>query len=112
LDGGQENGDDFDVAIEDAISERPNKRSRGGANSGKRTMNRQTRDKKFGFGGPGRRGKQNTQDSTDNFGSRGGKSSRGGRGARGGALGGARGGARGGSKRLGKSRRADARSRA
>ncbi|KAI0683257.1 eukaryotic rRNA processing protein EBP2-domain-containing protein [Cytidiella melzeri] len=115
LDNAQEDDDGFDVAVEDAISDRPNKRSRGGADGGKRTMNRQARDRKFGVGGPGRRGKQNTKDSTDNFesrgggrptrGGRGGQSSRGGRGGRGGARGG------GGSKRLGKSRRMDARSR-
>ncbi|THU90990.1 eukaryotic rRNA processing, partial [Dendrothele bispora CBS 962.96] len=76
--------DAFDVAVEDAISDRPVKRGRGGAK-----ISRQVRDKKYGFGGAGRRSKQNTKDSTDNFdfGSR--------KGAGGNARGG-RGGARGG----------------
>ena len=94
-----------DVAVEDAISDRPSKRGR--SSGSKRGLSRQARDNKFGFGSnPGRRAKQNTKSSTDDFGShRGGARGRGGfRGARGG---------RGGftTKRPGKSRRADARSR-
>ncbi|KAE9403222.1 Ebp2-domain-containing protein [Gymnopus androsaceus JB14] len=109
------NADDdaFDVAVEDAISDRPAKRGRGGPAGGSR-ISRQGRDKKFGFGGAGRRSKQNTRDSTDNFdfGSGKGAGGRGrgsGRGGRGGSRGG--GGGRGDSKRLGKSRRMDARSK-
>ncbi|KAJ2934764.1 hypothetical protein H1R20_g2353, partial [Candolleomyces eurysporus] len=57
------NDDQFDVAVENAISDnnsRPNKKSK---------MSRQSRDKKFGFGkGTGRFAKQNTRESTDSFG--------------------------------------------
>ncbi|KAL0575384.1 rRNA-processing protein EBP2 [Marasmius crinis-equi] len=114
LENGGDQGDDFDVAVEDAIADRPAKRSRGGAAGGKQ-VSRQARDKKFGFGGQNRRSKQNTKESTDNFdmggsrrGGRGG--GRGGRGGRGGGRGG-RGGQVGGSKRPGKSRRMSARSK-
>ena len=86
-------GDDdaFDVAVEDAISDRPSKRTKSG-NGAK--MSRKGRDAKFGFGGKGRRSKQNTREGTEqfNYGSRKGA---GGRGA----------GASGKAKRLGKSRR-------
>ncbi|PBK65813.1 Ebp2-domain-containing protein [Armillaria solidipes] len=122
LDNPNADDDAFDVAVEDAISDRPAKRGRGGASGG---LSRQSRDKKFGFGSGDRRSKQNTRESTDNFesGSRKG-SFRGGRGGRGGGRGGrgtgaGRGGSagRGGgssggrhsSKRLGKSRRITAR---
>ncbi|KAI0772245.1 eukaryotic rRNA processing protein EBP2-domain-containing protein [Irpex lacteus] len=112
LDNTQEDDDGFDVAVEDAISDRPNKRSRGGADRGRGHLSRSSRDKKFGFGGPGRRSKENTKESTDDFEPRRGRSSRGGRGGRGGAGRGGRGGARGGSKpRPGKSKRINARSR-
>ncbi|KAJ3880141.1 eukaryotic rRNA processing protein EBP2-domain-containing protein [Lentinula edodes] len=111
LDNPDGNDDAFDVAVEDAISDRPAKRGRGGPAGGSR-LSRQGRDKKFGFGGAGRRSKQNTSASTDDFDSRSRKGSggggRGGRGTRGGGRGG-RGG--GGSKRLGKSKRMDARSK-
>ncbi|CAL1712198.1 unnamed protein product [Somion occarium] len=101
MDNAQEDEGAFDVAVEDAISDRPSKRGRGGGRGDKRGISRPARDKKFGFGGPGKRAKQNTKDSTDDFVSRGsGRSSRGGRG-----------GARGGSKRLGKSRRMTSRGR-
>ena len=114
LDNADEDDEAFDVAVEDAIADRPSKRSRGGGAGDKRGMSRQARDKKFGFGGAGRRSKQNTKSSTDDFeprgGERGGKGGRGGRGGMGGR--GGRGGARGGAKRLGKSRRVTARSRA
>jgi rRNA-processing protein EBP2 len=57
------NDDEFDVAVENAISDnnlRPNKKAK---------MSRQARDSKFGFGkGPGRFSKQNTRESTDTFG--------------------------------------------
>jgi rRNA-processing protein EBP2 len=100
--------DDFDVAVEDAISDRPQKRGKGA--DGKPKVSRRGRDKKFGFGGGGRRDKQNTKASTDDFdvgGTRGGRGGRGGgRGGRGGMPGG-----RGGSKRLGKSRRLAGRGR-
>ena len=60
-------GDDdaFDVAVDDAISDRPNKRSKGG--DGRAKMSRKGRDAKFGFGGKGRRSKQNTRESTEKF---------------------------------------------
>ncbi|KAF8867576.1 eukaryotic rRNA processing protein EBP2-domain-containing protein [Gymnopilus junonius] len=124
LDNPQANDDEFDIAIEDAISDRPAKRGKG-ANG--KSMPRSARDQKFGFGGSTRRSKQNTRESTDNFdatnagrGRGGGRGGRGGaRGGRGGAQGGrggaqgGRGGAQGGrggksrhsSKRLGKSKR-------
>ncbi|KAK0497276.1 eukaryotic rRNA processing protein EBP2-domain-containing protein [Armillaria luteobubalina] len=120
LDNPNADDDAFDVAVEDAISDRPAKRGRGGG------LSRQSRDKKFGFGGGDRRSKQNTRESTDNFESgsrkgsfRGGRG--GGRGGRGAGAGAGRGGGggRGGgssggrhsSKRLGKSRRITARSK-
>ncbi|KAJ7043104.1 eukaryotic rRNA processing protein EBP2-domain-containing protein [Mycena alexandri] len=129
--------DAFDIAVEDAIADRPAKRGRGAGPSsgrgdrgaGRGKVSRTARDQKFGFGGAGKRSKSNTRESTDDFGGgssrgsgRGG--SRGGRGgARGGgsrgfgrgggsSRGGGRGGAGGGSKRLGKSRREGARGRA
>ncbi|TDL17732.1 eukaryotic rRNA processing [Rickenella mellea] len=98
LDNPQDDGDAFDVAVEDAISDRPAKRGRGGA---KTKMSRTARDGKFGFGGKDRRSKQNTRESTETFDFGGGRGSRGGRG-------GGRGG-RGGGKRLGKSRRMNTR---
>ncbi|KAK0203015.1 eukaryotic rRNA processing protein EBP2-domain-containing protein [Desarmillaria ectypa] len=117
LDNPNADDDAFDVAVEDAISDRPAKRGRGG-------LSRQSRDKKFGFGGGDRRSKQNTRESTDNFesgsrkgsfrgsgrGGRGGRSGGDGRGGRGGRGGGSSGG-RHSSKRLGKSRRVTARSK-
>ncbi|KAF7791505.1 hypothetical protein EIP86_002521 [Pleurotus ostreatoroseus] len=100
LDGAQ-GGDDFDVAVEDAIADRPSKRARGGDAAGGKHTSRQSRDKKFGFGGAGRRSKQNTKASTDNFEPRGaGKLGKGGRG-----------GKRAPAKRPGKSKRMNARSR-
>ena len=74
----QTNDDAFDVAVEDAISDRPSKRSK----DGKPKMSRKGRDSKFGFGGKGRRSKQNTRDSTEKFdygarkGGKGGKSNK------------------------------------
>ncbi|KAJ7364911.1 eukaryotic rRNA processing protein EBP2-domain-containing protein [Mycena albidolilacea] len=130
---------EFDIAVEDALADRPAKRgrsaagasSRGGRDSseggrgrggarGGRGLSRNSRDQKFGFGGAGKRAKSNTRESTDDFG--GGKRGRGGFGGRGGGRGGrggggGRGGARGGgggaggSKRLGKGRRITARSK-
>ncbi|KAK1231239.1 rRNA-processing protein EBP2 [Marasmius sp. AFHP31] len=102
--GGGQDGDDFDVAVEDAMADRPAKRSRPGAPGGKK-ITRQTRDKKFGFGGQGRRSKQNTKESTDNFDM--GGSRKGGKGGKGGS---GKGG-KGGPKRPGKSRRMAARSK-
>lgn len=122
LDNAQDDDNDgFDVAVEDALDDRPAKRARGneksqrGGDGKKRGLSREARDQKFGFGGPhGRRNKQNTRGSTDDFEPRrgGGGPSRGGRGGgRGGARGG-RGGARGGgAKRPGKSRRMSQRGR-
>ena len=59
----QVNDDSFDVAVEDAISDRPSKRQKG---SGPK-MSRKGRDAKFGFGGKGKRAKQNTRESTEKF---------------------------------------------
>lgn len=109
--------DDFDVAVEDAISDKPAKRSRtsdpssrGGRGGARRGLSRDARDKKFGFGTSGRdrRSKQNTKESTDDvlaFHSKGGSFSRRGGSRSGSAKGGRSGAARGGKKRLGKSRR-------
>ncbi|KAI0701792.1 hypothetical protein C8Q76DRAFT_801915 [Earliella scabrosa] len=84
LDGGAGDDEDFDVAVEDAIADRPSKRAKGP--NGKPKLPRAARDKKFGFGGAGRRSKQNTKDSTDSFVQRGGpggkKAGKGGKGAR------------------------------
>ncbi|KIY51553.1 Ebp2-domain-containing protein [Fistulina hepatica ATCC 64428] len=102
LDTTQEGDDAFDVAVEDAISDRPAKRGKSTAAGGSK-MSRQARDSKFGFGGVGRRSKQNTRGSTDDFNfSRGSGRAGSGRG---------RGGKRGGAQRLGKSRRMAARSK-
>ena len=90
--------DAFDIAVEDAIMDRPAKRGRGG-------LPRHARDKKFGFGGHGKREKQNTRSSTDDF-DRGAGRGRG----RGQGRGGSRG--RGGkSQRPGKARRVAGRDR-
>ncbi|KZT19985.1 eukaryotic rRNA processing [Neolentinus lepideus HHB14362 ss-1] len=95
-------GEDFDVAVEDAISDRPSKRSKGDSGSGRKT-GRAARDQKYGYGGKGKRAKQNTKASTDDFG---GGGSRGkGPGTRGGK------GAPKGAKRPGKSKRMAARGR-
>jgi len=106
LDNPQGNDDeDFDVAVEEAISDRPSKRSKssGGDVKAKNSrMPRHARDKKFGFGGAGRRSKQNTKESTDNFGPGAGRGKKG------------KGGAGGNGtkhKRPGKSRRMAARSK-
>lgn len=101
LDSAQDNdGEDFDVAVEDAISDRPSKRNK--SSEGKPRMSRNARDKKYGFGGAGRRSKQNTKESTDNFGPGAGRAKKG----KGGA------GGKGGKKqRPGKSRRMAARSK-
>lgn len=106
LDNAQGNkDDDFDVAVEDAISDRPSKRnklSQGAANNKNARMPRHARDKKYGFGGTGRRSKQNTKESTDSFGPGAGRGKKG----KGGA------GGKGGKKqRPGKSRRMAARSK-
>lgn len=105
LDNAQADDDGFDVAVEDAIEDRPAKRGKGAGGS---KMNRTARDKKFGFGGAGRRSKQNTRASTDNFDT---GSGRGGKGGFRGGRGGGRGGRGGGSKRPGKDKRMVARSR-
>lgn len=99
LDGPRDNVEEFDVAVEDAISDHPAKRGKAG--NGK-SIPRSVRDKKYGFGGAGRRSKQNTKKSTDDF--DGSKTGRGQKGS----------GGQGGrhkSKRLGKSRRQTARSK-
>ena len=96
----------FDVAVEDAIADRrPAKRARGGKAGA--SVPRHVRDKKFGFGGHGKRDKQNTRSSTDDFDASG-QRGRGGAG-RGRGRGRGRGGI--GQSRLGKSRRVTARSR-
>ncbi|KAI0372342.1 eukaryotic rRNA processing [Pilatotrama ljubarskyi] len=103
LDSATGDGEDFDVAVEDALADRPSKRAKGP--NGKSKLPRQARDKKFGFGGAGRRSKQNTKDSTDSFVQRGGPGGRGGKGGKGGK------GAKGPAKRPGKSRRMAQRSK-
>ncbi|KIM89209.1 hypothetical protein PILCRDRAFT_813133 [Piloderma croceum F 1598] len=110
LDNVQADDEGFDVAVEDAISDHPAKRGKG---VGGNKISRTSRDKKFGFGGAGKRSKQNDRASTDNFESGHGKGGRGGfRGrGRGGGRGGTRGGRGGGSKRPGKDKRMTARSR-
>lgn len=65
LDNPQAGEDDFDIAVEDAISDRPAKRGKA---AGGRGLARSARDQKYGFGGAGRRSKQNTKESTDDFG--------------------------------------------
>ncbi|CAE6449626.1 unnamed protein product [Rhizoctonia solani] len=66
----------FDVAVENAIADRPAKRGKqDGKQGGKPSISRAKRDAKFGFGGAGtkgRRGKQNTKQSTESFDFRGG----------------------------------------
>ncbi|KAI0770082.1 eukaryotic rRNA processing protein EBP2-domain-containing protein [Fomes fomentarius] len=99
LDGGAGGDEDFDVAVEDAIADRPSKRAKG--QNGKPKLPRTARDKKFGFGGAGRRSKQNTKDSTDSFVQRGGPGGKGGKGK----------GAKAAPKRPGKGRRMAQRSR-
>ncbi|KAJ3557163.1 hypothetical protein NM688_g1622 [Phlebia brevispora] len=100
LDGAQDD-DGFDVAVEDAIADRPSKKARKDAAGGKKHLPRDARDKKYGFGGAGRRSKQNTKSSTDDFDShKAGRPSKGGKG-----------GKRTPAKRPGKSRRVAARSR-
>jgi rRNA-processing protein EBP2 len=118
LENRQGGEDDFDIAVEDAISERPAKREKSGAKG----VSRSARDQKYGFGGATRRSKQNTRESTDNFDSSSGRGRGRGRGGFRGSGSGSRGGTgrgasssgskpRGGSKRLGKSRRQIARSK-
>ena len=117
MDNRQGGEEDFDIAVEDAISDRPTKRTKSGAKS----VSRSARDQKYGFGGATRRSKQNTRESTDNFDSssgpgrgrgRGGfRGSGRGRGGTGHGVSGSGSKARGGSKRLGKSRRQIARSK-
>lgn len=104
LDNAEVDGESFDVAVEDAISDSPAaKRARG---RGGKSMSRSTRDGKFGFGGKGHRSKQNTQSSTDDFDSGPGRGGRAGRGRGASKRGGAA-----GSQRPGKSRRLTSRSR-
>ncbi|KAI0754796.1 eukaryotic rRNA processing protein EBP2-domain-containing protein [Daedaleopsis nitida] len=104
LDGGAGGDEDFDVAVEDALADRPSKRAKG--SNGKPKLPRNARDKKFGFGGADRRSKQNTKDSTDSFVNRGGP---GGKGAKGGK--GGKGGKGAPPQRPGKSKRMAQRSR-
>jgi rRNA-processing protein EBP2 len=105
LDNVEADGEDFDVAIEDAISDRPSKRAKGSGDSSHPKTTRKARDSKFGFGGAGRRSKQNTKSSTDDFepGRRSGLGQNFGKDGKGGG--------KASRKRLGKSKRIDARSR-
>jgi len=105
LDNAQADGEDFDVAVEDAISDRPSKRARGPGDSQRSKMSRKARDSKFGFGGTGKRSKQNTKSSTDDFepGRRSGPGQKFGKGDKGGK--------RGPPRRPGKSKRMDAKTR-
>jgi len=105
LDNAQADGEDFDVAVEDAISDRPSKRAKGSGDSNRSKMSRKARDGKFGFGGVGRRSKQNTKSSTDDF-EPGRRSGPGQKFEKGG-----RGGKKGPSMRPGKSKRMAAKSR-
>lgn len=59
--GKQEDDDDFDVRVEEAVSERPSKKQKTG-----KPTKKQTKDKKFGFGGKKRFAKSNTAESTLN----------------------------------------------
>ncbi|KIR36168.1 rRNA-processing protein EBP2 [Cryptococcus deuterogattii MMRL2647] len=59
-------GDEFDIAVEDAVEDQPQKGGRSA--SGKSKMPRHARDAKFSLGGGGRRSKQNTRESTMDFG--------------------------------------------
>ncbi|OCF45970.1 rRNA-processing protein EBP2 [Kwoniella heveanensis CBS 569] len=102
--------DQFDIAVDDVIEDRPEKGERGGrggrggrGKDGKAKMPRHARDAKYSLGGSSRRAKQNTRESTNDFSSFGG-GGRGGKGGRGGAGGGAKRGG-GGGGRPGKSRR-------
>ncbi|KAK4702588.1 rRNA-processing protein EBP2, partial [Phenoliferia sp. Uapishka_3] len=116
-DGGFATTEDFDIALEDAISGNPAKKrkvvesERGGrgGRGGSRGISRRGRDSKFGNPTTSRRPKENN-DKLDGDGSGSSRGRGGGRGGRGGARGG-RGGDRGskrggaGAQRLGKSRR-------
>ena len=91
--------------MEDALTDRPSKRSKPGSAGSKPKISRKGRDAKFGFGGTKRRAKQNTRESTEkfDFGVRG--KGVGGKGGKGGKKAGSK------PKRLGKSRRMAARGR-
>ena len=105
MENAQADGEDFDVAVEDAISDRPSKRTKGSGDSDRPKMSRKARDGKFGFGGAGKRSKQNTKFSTDDFepGRRSGPGQKFGKGGKDGR--------KAPPKRLGKSKRTDARTR-
>ena len=101
--------DDFDIAVENAVADRPAKRGKVTDTRGQGPkMSRNNRDAKYGFGGANRRSKQNTRDSTDDF-----HPKSGGKGRKGAASGTkpGRAGKKGAPKRLGKSRRMSTRSR-
>ena len=104
MDNVQADGD-FDVAVEDAISDRPSKRAKGSGDSSRPNMSRRARDGKFGFGGAERRSKQTIKSSTDDFEPR----RRSGPGQKFGKSG--KGGKRALPKRPGKSKRMDAKTR-
>ena len=105
MDNAQADGEYFDVAIEDAISDRPSIRAKGSGDSNRPKMSRKARDGRFGFGGAGRRSKQNTKSSTDDFepGRRSGPGQKFGKSGKGGK--------RALPKRPGKSKRTDAKTR-
>lgn len=65
LENAEADGEDFDVAVEEAIADRPAAKRARGEGGGK--MPRNARDAKFGYGGKGKRSKQNTRSSTDSF---------------------------------------------
>jgi rRNA-processing protein EBP2 len=100
--GGDE---DFDIEVENALGERPNKRANV-KGAGKPKMPRSQRDARFGFGGKGKRSKQNTRESTNDFEFGGGKNRR-----AGGKQGGGAGAKARPKQRPGKARRAAARTR-
>lgn len=107
MENAQADGEDFDIAVEDAISDRPSKRAKGSGDSNRPKMSRKARDGKFGFGGAGRRSKQNTKSSTDDFE----PGQRSGPGQKFGKLKGGKSDKKAPPKRLGKSKRMDARTR-
>nr|ODN93922.1 rRNA-processing protein EBP2 [Cryptococcus depauperatus CBS 7841] len=67
-----EDGDEFDIAVEDAMKGRTEKLGRGTQDKSKashmKPMPRHVRDSKYSLGGGGRRSKQNTRESTMDFG--------------------------------------------
>ncbi|KKK17738.1 hypothetical protein ARAM_001359 [Aspergillus rambellii] len=100
--GAGEDGDMFDVAVEDAIQSNGRKRGPGGEN-GAPSLKRQKKNEKFGFGGKKRFSKSGDAVSSGDMRDFSVKKMK---------AGGAKGGPKGGPKRPGKSKRAAARGRA